>query len=55
MNQYNTATEQQHASCLPPEAYIHMWKTAKQGPPPKFRSTVYPNKKPIVLVKAKQK
>ena len=51
MSQYNTGTEQQHASCLPPEAYIQMWRTAKEGPPPKFRSSVYPPKKSALMIK----
>jgi len=51
MSQYNSGTEQQHASCLPPEAYIKMWRSAKEGPPPKFRSTVYPTKPTKVLKK----
>jgi len=54
MSQYNSGTEQQHASCLPPEAYIQMWRTAKEGPPPRFMSSVYPPKKPVVLIKKKQ-
>lgn len=47
MSQYNSGTEQQHASCLPPEAYIQMWRSAKEGPPPKFRSSVYPTKQAL--------
>jgi hypothetical protein len=56
MSQYNTGTEQQHASCLPPEAYIQMWRTtAREGPPPKFMSTVYPSKKPVEMIKTPSK
>lgn len=51
MSTYNSGTEQQHASCLPPEAYIRIWDSAKEGTKPKFKSSVYPEKKSIVLSK----
>jgi len=45
MSIYNSATEREHASCLPPEAYIRIWESAKQNTAPRFMSSVYPNKK----------
>lgn len=39
-------TEKDQATCLPPEAYIRLWQTSsKSQEMPKFRSTVYPDKK----------
>lgn len=40
-------TEKTAATCLPPEFYIHLWKTTAKATPsdkPKIKSTVYPNK-----------
>ena len=42
---YTNATEQPFPTCLPPEAYIKICKTIKEGSEPKFASTVYPIKK----------
>jgi len=39
-----SAIEQTHATCMPPEAYIRLWKSAKDSPPPKFMSSFYPEK-----------
>lgn len=34
------------STCLPPEAYIRLWKSvATETYAPKFKSTVYPTKK----------
>jgi len=52
MSLYNSATEREHASCLPPEAYIRIWESSKQYSEPRFMSSVYPNKK---IVDAKKK
>lgn len=39
-------TEKDQATCLPPEAYIRLWQKAeKTTEMPRFRSTVYPDKK----------
>jgi|APGre2960657404_1045060.scaffolds.fasta_scaffold13223_6 hypothetical protein len=39
-------TEKNQATCLPPEAYIRLWQKAEKSTEmPKFRSTVYPDKK----------
>jgi hypothetical protein len=38
-----SATEKDHAECLPPEAYIRILKSCAREP--KFRSSVYPPKK----------
>jgi len=39
-------TEKTESTCLPPEAYIHLWNAAaKAGVTPKFKSTIYPTKK----------
>jgi hypothetical protein len=38
--------EKDQATCLPPEAYIRLWQTSsKSKEMPKFKSTVYPDKK----------
>jgi hypothetical protein len=37
-----------HGSCLPPEAYIHLWNVAakvNETTAAKIKSTVYPTKK----------
>jgi hypothetical protein len=37
-----------HGTCLPPEAYIHLWNAAakvNETTAPKIKSTVYPTKK----------
>jgi hypothetical protein len=36
-----------HGSCLPPEAYIHLWNAAaERSTGLKIKSTVYPTKYP---------
>ena len=40
-----SAIEKNHANCLPPEAYIHLWKKAEKPELPKFKSTYTPVKK----------
>jgi hypothetical protein len=43
ITQHKTVTQ---STCLPPEAYIHLWNAAaKASETPKFQSTVYPIKK----------
>jgi hypothetical protein len=45
ITQHKTVT---HGTCLPPEAYIHLWKAAAKaniGEVLGFKSTVYPTKK----------
>jgi hypothetical protein len=39
-------TEIQNGTCLPPEAYIRLAKLADNQP--KFRSSVYPKKTPLI-------
>lgn len=42
-----SATERDQSTCMPPELYIHMWKTsASKNSAPKFKSSVYPLDKP---------
>jgi hypothetical protein len=39
--QHKTVTQ---STCLPPEAYIHLWNAAaKRSIFPKYQSTTYPN------------
>jgi hypothetical protein len=40
-----SATEKTQHTCLPPEAYIHLWKKSEKSEPPKFKSTYTPIKK----------
>jgi hypothetical protein len=45
ITQHKTVT---HGTCLPPEAYIHLWNAAAKANISevlKFKSTVYPIKK----------
>lgn len=44
---YSTATEQSFSTCLPPEAYIKICKTVKEGNQPRFASSLYPAKQTI--------
>ncbi len=47
-----SATEKTQHNCLPPEAYIHLWKSAAKASPselPKIKSTVYPDKSVKVI------
>jgi hypothetical protein len=39
-----SATEKQFSTCLPPEAYIRICRSANNVVEPKFRSSVYPKK-----------
>jgi hypothetical protein len=40
-----SATEKTQHTCLPPEAYIHLWNAAaKVNETPKFKSTYIPKK-----------
>jgi hypothetical protein len=45
MGACSSSIERTHALCLPPEAYIRLWKAAEGGIPPKFKSSVFPVKK----------
>jgi len=45
-NENMSYTEKNQTTCLPPEAYIRLWQKAEKSTEmPKFRSTVYPDKK----------
>ena len=41
---YACATETRAGLCLPPEAYIHLWRSACQDQKPKFKSSIFPKK-----------
>jgi hypothetical protein len=43
-----SATEKSFQNCLPPEAYIRICKAANNVVEPKFRSSVYPKKTPLI-------
>jgi hypothetical protein len=45
MNGFNSASENTHSRCLPPEAYLRIIKSCASEEMPKFASTVYPSKK----------
>jgi hypothetical protein len=45
MNGFNSASENTHSRCLPPEAYLRIIKSCASEEMPKFMSTVYPSKK----------
>ena len=38
------AIEKNYATCLPPEAYIHLWKKAEKPELPEYKSTYIPKK-----------
>ena len=37
-----SAIEKTSATCLPPEAYIRLWKKSEKSESPKFKSTFIP-------------
>lgn len=41
-----SAIEKNQHTCLPPEAYIHLWQKSEKSEQPKFKSTYIP-KKPV--------
>jgi hypothetical protein len=43
-NKNMSAIEKDYQTCLPPEAYIRICKAANNDAPPKFKSSVYPQK-----------
>ena len=45
MNGFNSASENNYQTCLPPEAYLRIIKSCANEEMPKFMSTVYPSKK----------
>jgi hypothetical protein len=45
MNGFNSASENNYQTCLPPEAYLRIIKSCASEDMPKFMSTVYPSKK----------
>ena len=45
MNGFNSASENNYQTCLPPEAYLRIIKSCANEEMPKFMSTVYPLKK----------
>ena len=47
MSIFNSASESNYSSCLPPEAYLRIIKSCASEEMPKFASTVYPSKKKV--------
>jgi hypothetical protein len=47
MNGFNSGSENNYQTCLPPEAYLRIIKSCANEEMPKFMSTVYPSKKPL--------
>ena len=45
MNGFNSASESNYTTCLPPEAYLRIIRSCATDEEPKFMSTVYPVKK----------
>ena len=45
MNGFNSASENNYQTCLPPEAYLRIIRSCANEEMPKFMSTVYPSKK----------
>jgi len=45
MSAFNSASDNNYSSCLPPKAYLRIIKSCASEEMPKFASTVYPSKK----------
>ncbi len=41
---YESGVDVGSATCLPPEAYIRIWKSAISNNQPRFMSSIYPKK-----------
>jgi hypothetical protein len=48
-----SAIEKQYQTCLPPEAYIRIIRSAQSDALPKFKSSVYPPKQTKTKTKNK--
>ena len=54
MNGFNSSTENNYSTCLPPEAYLRIINSCASDSPPKFKSSVYPVKKIKKIKKIKK-
>ena len=47
MSTFNSGSDNNYSSCLPPEAYLRIIRSCASEEMPKFMSTVYPPKKKV--------